>query len=241
MSSANSDKSGATDQGWAPYSGAPLDGPRRGAASGAADSLIVLVHGYGADGNDLFSLSDVLARVFPTAAFAAPNAPSRSSLNPMGYQWFPIPWIDGSSEEEMQAGFLASATALNHFLDAELARSGVAPERLALIGFSQGTMMSLEVGPRRATQIAGIVGFSGRLAAPERIESAPHRPPVTLVHGDQDEVIPVSSLYATSDALGAAGFSVRWHVSSGVGHGIAPDGLELAAGFLMEALDAKLS
>ena len=227
---------GATD--WAPYTGAPLDGPRRGAASGDAQHLIVLLHGYGADGQDLFSLSDILAERLPSAAFAAPNAPERSAANPLGYQWFPIPWIDGSSQEQMKTGFLASATALNTYLDDELARHGVAPENLALVGFSQGTMMSLEIGPRRPKQISGIVGFSGRAAIDDRIGSAPHRPPVLLIHGDRDDVIPVSDLYKTHGALGAAGFSTRMHVSVGVGHGIAPDGLALAVQFLEECFES---
>ena len=235
----NAQQGGAPD--WAAYGGQPLDGPRRGAASGKADRLIVFVHGYGADGADLFSLSDILAPKFPTAAFAAPNAPSRSAMNPMGYEWFPIPWIDGSSEAAMQAGFLAAATALHTYLDDELARHEVPREALALVGFSLGTMMSLEVGPWRAESPAAIVGFSGRAAQQERIGAGPQRPPVLLVHGDRDEVIPVTDLYKTSDALGAAGFATRWHVSQGVGHGIAPDGLQLAVEFLEDSFRSALS
>ncbi len=230
---------GAPD--WIDYDGAPLDGPRRGAASGAADRLIVFLHGYGADGADLFGLSAPLAERFPTAAFAAPNAPSRSALNPAGYEWFPIPWIDGSSEGEMRRGFLTACSALDAYLDAELARHGLASEALALVGFSQGTMMSLEVGPRRSVEIAGIVGFSGRLAEAGRIASAPRRPPVALVHGDLDEVIPISALAETREALSEAGFAVRWRVSRGIGHGVAPDGLELAANFLDEAFASRMS
>lgn len=232
---------GGAERGWTPYDGPPLDGPRGDPAQGAADRLIVFLHGYGADGADLFGLADVFAQRFPSAAFAAPNAPSRSKLNPMGREWFPIPWIDGSSEAEMRAGFLTAATALDAFLDAELARRNLGPERLALIGFSQGTMMSLEVGPRRAAGPAGIVGFSGRLAEKGRIQSAPGRPPVLLVHGDRDEVIPVDALFDTRDALAEAGFSVRWGVSRGVGHGIAPDGLLRAADFIDEIFASGVS
>lgn len=224
---------GAPD--WIENDGPMIDGPRSGAASGAADRLIVFLHGYGADGADLFGLSEPFRARFPSAAFAAPNAPSRSALNPMGYEWFPIPWIDGSSEEAMRRGFLSACSALDAYLDAELARHGLGPEALALVGFSQGTMMSLEVGPRRPGPVAGIVGFSGRLIDAGRLASAPERPPVALIHGDRDEVIPISALEETRGALAEAGFSVRWRVSRGIGHGIAPDGLALALDFLTDA------
>lgn len=210
-----------------------IDGPRLKARSGRTDSLVVLLHGYGADGNDLFGLAEPLASILPDTAFVSPNAPERCANNPMGFQWFPIPWLDGSSEAEMQAGFARADDTLNAFLDAELAANGLDESRCALVGFSQGTMMSLHVGPRRPTQLAGIVGFSGRLAtAPEPAT----KPPILLVHGDMDEMIPVSEMHDAREALAEAGFSVRWHVSHGVGHGIAPDGLQLAASFLSDIL-----
>ena len=114
---------------------------------------------------------------------------------------------------------------------------GVPPERTALVGFSQGTMMALQVGLRRKAALAGIVGFSGRLLRPERLAAEiASKPPVLLVHGDEDAMVPVASLAEAKDALTAAGVPVRTHVSRGVGHGIAPDGLGLAVGFLKETL-----
>jgi phospholipase/carboxylesterase len=214
-----------------------LSGPRRAPASGTARSLVVLLHGYGADGNDLIGLADPLSRALPDAVFRAPNAPERCRVNPMGYQWFPISWIDGSPESEMIAGFRRAAIALAAWLGQAMAEEGVTEAGTALVGFSQGTMMSLQVAPRLSRPVAGVVGFSGRLAAagPEAGEIA-SRPPVLLIHGDRDEVIPVSALDEARSALAADGFEVRWHVSRGIGHGIAPDGLALAAEFLAARL-----
>ncbi|MDT8344030.1 MAG: dienelactone hydrolase family protein [Thermohalobaculum sp.] len=212
-----------------------LTGPRRAPRSGQTTSLVILLHGYGADGNDLIGLAEPLAPYLPDTAFRAPNAPDRCRVNPMGYQWFPISWLDGSPESEMQVGFVRAAGVLDAYITAAMAQEGVGPHQTALVGFSQGTMMSLHVAPRRDVALAGVVGFSGRLSVPERLAAeARVKPPVLLVHGDQDEVIPVAALGEAHDALAAAGFPVATHVSRGAGHGIAPDGLGLALGFLMD-------
>ncbi|TVQ55398.1 MAG: phospholipase [Rhodobacteraceae bacterium] len=214
-----------------------LTGPRRAAASGATKSLVVLLHGYGADGNDLIGLAEPLAPILPDTTFISPNAPDRCGVNPMGYQWFPISWLDGSPESAMLAGFRRAAAMLDGWLTETMAREGVTEAETALVGFSQGAMMALHVGPRRATAPAGVVGFSGRLVDPGP-DAAPVRstPPVLLVHGDSDDVVPVSSLDEARSGLAALGITVRWHVSRGVGHGIAPDGLRIAAEFLHGAL-----
>lgn len=216
---------------------AMIDGPRRDAESGKAETLVILLHGYGADGADLFGLAEPLSSVLPHAAFVSPNAPERCSVNPMGYQWFPIPRLDGSSEADMQAGFEAAAATLNGYLDQVEAETGIPAAQTALVGFSQGTMMSLHVGPRRTNPLAGIVGFSGRLLVPELLEAElVSRPDVLLVHGDMDDMVPPSSLAEAATALKAAGFDVGTHMSRGVGHGIAPDGLGLALRFLQDHL-----
>ena len=205
---------------------------RREAASGRAEALVILLHGYGADGADLIGLGEMLAPALPNAAFIAPDAPSRCTVNPMGYQWFPIPWIDGSSEAEMAAGFRGAARGLDAWLTDTMAAEGVAPAQVALVGFSQGAMMSLHVAPRRPEPLAGIVAFSGRYV--EAPEAGPilSKPPVLLTHGDRDEVIPVAALHEAREALSAEGFALRWHVSPGMGHGIGQDSLGLAAEFL---------
>lgn len=214
-----------------------LSGPMREAQSGEAQSLVIFLHGYGADGNDLIGIGDVLAEHLPNTMFMAPNAPQRSAMNPMGYQWFPIPRLDGSSEADMQAGFEAAIDALNAYLDQVEAETGIPAAQTALVGFSQGTMMSLHVGPRRTAPLAGIVGFSGRLLAPELLEAeVVSKPDMLLVHGDMDDMVPPSSLSEAATALKAAGFDVGTHMSRGVGHGIAPDGLGLALRFLQDHL-----
>jgi len=207
------------------------------ALSGTATSLVVFLHGYGADGADLLGLAEPLAPHLPGAVFVAPDAPEPCRVNPMGRQWFPIPWIDGASPVEAGAGMARAAAALDAFLDARLAAEGLGPEALALVGFSQGTMMALHVALRRPAAVAGVVGFSGKLMAPERLAAEiTARPPVLLVHGDADDVVPPAEMPAAAAALRAAGVTVETHVSAGTGHGIAPDGLSLALAFLRARL-----
>jgi phospholipase/carboxylesterase len=215
-----------------------LDYGRRGPDVGAGDALVIFLHGYGADGSDLLGLADPLAPHMPGTVFVAPDAPERSAMNPMGFQWFPIPWIDGSSEEQSEAGMARAVDDLNAFLDQVMAEEGIAADRTVLVGFSQGTMMSLHVAPRRAGELAGVVGFSGRLLGPERLASeVVVRPPVLLIHGDQDEVVPPQSLPEAAEALEAAGWQeVYAHVMKGTGHGIAPDGLSVALAFMRDRL-----
>ena len=214
-----------------------LDGPRKPAASGTADSLVIFLHGYGADGNDLIGLSQPLASILPNTEFVSPNAPEPCAMSPSGRQWFPITYIDGSSMEEMMAGYGRAQEALNAFIDAEIARTGFEPSRIALVGFSQGTMMSLSVGPRREAALAGIVGFSGRLIEPEKLAAEIRsKPPVLLIHGDADEVVPPSSLKEAADALVALEVPVSAAMRPGLGHGIDERGLVAAAQFLMTCL-----
>ncbi|MGB3554229.1 MAG: dienelactone hydrolase family protein [Jannaschia sp.] len=207
---------------------------RRG-PEGAA-RLVIFLHGYGANAADLIGLADPLMPHLPDTAFLAPDAPEASAGMPGGFQWFPIPWIDGSSEEEAMAGMARAVDDLTAFLDEAMAREGVMAAQVVLFGFSQGTMMALHVGPRRSEALAGIVGFSGRLLAPETLaEEAVTRPPVLLVHGDADEVVPVQSMPQAAEALEAAGFEkVYAHLMEGTGHGIAPDGLSVALAFLRD-------
>ncbi len=218
---------------------AVLTGPRREAKSGDAKSLVIFLHGYGADGNDLIGLADPLAPHLPDTVFVAPNAPQRCANNPMGYQWFPISWLDGSPESAMIEGAEAAAKTLDWYLTETMAEEGRTPAETVVVGFSQGTMMILEVAPRRAEALAGVVGFSGRLNDAERLKAEIRsRPPVLLIHGDQDQMVPVDSIHAARKELAEAGIDVRWHISRGVGHGIAPDGLGLALRFVKERLGA---
>ncbi|HEY4077704.1 MAG TPA: hypothetical protein VGM26_12320 [Rhizomicrobium sp.] len=202
-------------------------------ARGPATHLVVLVHGYGADGNDLIDLAAHWQAVLPTVAFAAPNAPSRVPGAP-GYQWFPISRID---PHEMRKGVEVAGPALDEYLDAELARLALSPDRLALAGFSQGTMMSLHVGLRRAVKPAAIVGFSGLLAG---MPPDTDFPPILLTHGDSDTVIPPQAMFLAAGQLGLAGATVQWHLARGMGHGIDPEGLFMAGQFLALAFGGRL-
>jgi phospholipase/carboxylesterase len=200
-------------------------------------ALVVFLHGYGADGADLLGLADVLAPHLPGVGFLAPDAPERCVGGGFGFQWFPIPWLDGSPQAAAEAGLDAAAADLNGFLDARLEEAGLAPDRLVLVGFSQGAMISLHVAPRRAVPVAGVVAISGRLLRPEMLGTeALVKPPVLLLHGDQDQVVPFADMGRAGDALVAAGFPTYGHVMQGTGHGIAPDGLGATLQFIKERL-----
>jgi phospholipase/carboxylesterase len=216
-----------------------LNAERREPISGETRSVVVFLHGYGANGADLLGLADPLGEHLPDTLFIAPDAPEDCAGSPMGYQWFPIPWIDNSSEEEAERGMNSAVEDLNAFLDALMVDEDVLPEQVVLFGFSQGTMMSLHVAPRRENAIAGVVGFSGRLLSPESLaDEVVVRPPILLVHGDADDVVPVQSLPDAADALQKAGFEeVFAHIMKGTAHGIVPDGLSVALAFMRDKLN----
>lgn len=210
---------------------------RNAALSGQAKSLVVFVHGYGANGADLLDLGDALAPHLPDTAFVAPDAADRVPGAPGGYQWFPIPRFDGSSAEVAAAGLARSAADLSGFIDQRLGYEGLGPAAVALVGFSQGAMMALEVAPRRGVAMAAVVAISGRLLEPERLQAETLvRPPVLVMHGDQDAVVAFAEMGLAADALVAAGFETFGHVMKGTGHGIAQDGLATALAFLKQHL-----
>ena len=213
-----------------------LNTARKEPLSGQTRSAVIFLHGYGADGADLLGLADPLGAHLKDTLFLAPDAPERCHGNPFGLQWFPIPWLDGSSEAQAAEGLALAAADLNAFLDGLMAETGLAADRIAIIGFSQGTMMALEVAPRRAEALAGVVAFSGRLLRPEALGEVKSKPPVLLIHGDADPVVPFEEMGKAGDALVTEGFEVFGHVMKGTGHGIAPDGLTVALSFLREKL-----
>ena len=214
---------------------AELNGPRIEPRSGTARQLVVFLHGYGADGNDLIELGRAWQGALPDAAFVSPHAPHPCGQAPMGREWFPLTFRDPN---ERWTGVNAAAPALDAFLDAELQRRNLAPSALALVGFSQGTMMALHVGLRRAIAPAAIVGYSGMLVVPETVDpdtfagEIRSRPPVLLVHGDADELIPVQAIFHAVQGLAALEVPVQWHISPGVGHGIDEEGLRHGGEFL---------
>lgn len=212
-----------------------LDGPRFGpAAGGAARHLVILLHGLGADGDDLIGLAPHLARALPQAAFVSPHAPFPCDLAPSGRQWFSL---QDHSQEAMLAGVRMAAPILERFIDDELARHRLADDRLALVGFSQGTMTGLFTALRRAKACAAVVGFSGHLVGAEFLaDEIRSRPPVLLVHGDGDQVVPFRAMATAVAALEAIQVPVSAHRRPGLGHGIDDEGLALAAKALVDAL-----
>jgi phospholipase/carboxylesterase len=217
-----------------------LDGPRLGPASGgAAKQLVVFLHGYGADGNDLIALGREWARVLPHAAFVSPHAPDPCAMSPTGRQWFNLTFRD---PDEITRGVGQATPPLNAFLDAELERMRLPSKSLALVGFSQGAMLALAVGLMRAPAPAAVVGYSGALAGIDRLPEQPgDAPAILLVHGDMDEVIPVDAMLIAREQLAVAGLPVEWHVAEGVGHGIDGEGLRLGGAFLKQSFAAAIS
>jgi len=215
-----------------------LQSDRREPLSGETTSAVIFLHGYGANGADLLGLADPLAEHLPETLFLSPDAPEECAGVPFGRQWFPIPWIDGSSEEESRAGLLRATDDLMAFIDGVMVDEDLLPEQVMLLGFSQGAMMALHVAPRRDEAVAGVVAISGRMLEPEAlIDEALCKPPVLLIHGDQDQVVPVQSLPLAAQALQDAGWTeVYAHIMKGSGHGIAPDGLSVALAFMRERL-----
>ncbi len=214
------------------------DSPRLAPRSGQARQLVVFLHGLGADGHDLIELGRQWRNWLPDAAFVAPHAPDPCDGAPMGRQWFPLSLRDPA---EFWRGVNYAAPRLDAFLDAELAHHGLPASKLALVGFSQGTMMALHVGLRRATAPAAIVGYSGLVVlengkAPESLAAAIRsKPPILLVHGDQDDVLPVEMFFFTKEVLAAAEVPCQWHLSLGVSHGIDGEALRHGGLFLTQA------
>ncbi len=218
---------------------AELDGPRLEPRAGTARQLVVFLHGYGADGNDLIDIGRAWQDLIPQAAFVSPHAPEPCGQAPVGRQWFALTFRD---PDERWTGVNKAAPALDRFLEAELRRRNLPASALALVGFSQGTMMALHVGLRRATPPLAIVGYSGLLSVPQNANpdafaaEIRSRPPVLLVHGDQDDLIPVQALFQASQGLASLAVPVEWHISYGIGHGIDQEGLRHGGEFLARRL-----
>ena len=212
-----------------------LSGPSRPpAVGGKPKRLVILLHGLGADGNDLIGLAPYWAPLLPEAEFVSPNAPFPCDMAPYGYQWFSA---QDRSPAAVLAGVRAAAPMLDAFIDEALAERGLSDADLALVGFSQGTMMSLFVGLRRAQPAAGILGFSGRLLVPELLAGELRsRPRVLLVHGTEDPLVPYASLAAAETALKEAGVPVETLTCPGIGHSIDESGLRRGGMFLRDVL-----
>ncbi len=220
-----------------------IDGPRLPPKNRIAKQLVVFLHGYGADGDDLIAIGKQWQNMMPDTAFVSPHAPQICAQAPVGRQWFNLETFE---PEEQWQGVNEAAPGLNAFLDDELKRYGLDDSRLVLVGFSQGTMLALHVGLRRAKAPAGILGFSGLLVGPEflgeaRAKSPAGRPPpVLLIHGNQDELIPVEALFVSAEELAKADIPCEWHLSAGLGHGIDAGGLTHGGLFVCKCLKVEI-
>jgi phospholipase/carboxylesterase len=221
---------------------AAIDGPRVAAKSGKARQLVVFLHGFGADGADLIEIGRQWRAFLPDADFVAPHAPERCAMSPMGRQWFPLTMRD---PDERWRGVIAARPTLDAFLDAELQKRGMDERSLALVGFSQGTMMALHTGLRRRIAPRAILGYSGILVlGPHQpgAERASQQPPpsVLLVHGEEDDLIPVDALMLSANSLADMNVPTQWHLSAGLGHGIDNAGLIHGALFLAQSFGVKV-
>ena len=217
---------------------AQLSGPTAApAAGGPPRQLVVLLHGVGADGHDLIGLAPMLARRLPHAQFVAPDGPEPCDMAPYGRQWFSL---QDRRPAAMLAGARRTAPLLDAYLDGLLERHGLEEGRMALVGFSQGTMMSLFAGPRRTRPLAAILGFSGALLGAEELpQEARSRPPVMLIHGDLDDVVPVDAMFMAVEGLQTAEIPVEWIVRPGLPHSIDPEGIDAGGRFLANMLRAQ--
>ncbi len=214
-----------------------LSGPAFAPASGGpAKQLVILLHGVGADGNDLIGLAPMLSQGLPDAEFLAPNAPEPCDMAPVGYQWFSL---QDRSPDVIEAGVRAAAPLVDRYIDDNCAIRQITSDQVALFGFSQGCMMSLFVGLRRQTALAAVLGYSGALVAPGKLAGEiVSRPPVLLVHGEADPVVPHQMLAAAQAGLEAAGVDVQTVSRPGLGHGIDEAGIRKGAALLQRTLTA---
>jgi phospholipase/carboxylesterase len=214
---------------------AKIDGPRVKPINGAARQLVVILHGFGADGNDLIEIGRQWQSMLPDAAFVAPHAHEPCAMAGAGRQWFRL---TDRNPHERWSGACSAHPVIDAFIDNELASLGLTDKDLVIVGFSQGAMMALHTGLRRKVAPAGIIAFSGALIGPEHLAEATARnsagepPPILMVHGHMDEVVPVDSMFAASSQLAGAGIPSQWHLAVGLGHGIDGEGIRHGVQFL---------
>lgn len=203
-------------------------------SGGSPKQVVLLLHGFGSSGADLIALAPHWQRALPDALFLAPNAPQRLSYLSSGYQWWPL---SAFTPQALATGAASAAPAIEAFIERKLHQYGLTEANLAIVGFSQGTMMALHVGLRRPRQVAAIIGYSGMLTGGHELAHLPiTKPPVLLVYGSADPIVPVTALHAAKTELEHLGINVTTHISSGVGHSVDPVGLRMGGEFVANAL-----
>lgn len=212
-----------------------LEGPSYGPKSdGKPKQLVIMLHGLGADGNDLIGLAPHFAEHFPDAVFVSPNAPFPCDMAPFGLQWFSLQIRE---EQAILDGVKDAAPILDHFIDEQLKHYGLKEENLVLLGFSQGTMLSLYVGLRREKRLGGILGYSGALVGADMLkDEIKTNPEVCLVHGEVDEIVPFDAFKQATTALQKVGVIVHGYSREDLGHGIDPAGVAIGVEFLKRVL-----
>ena len=201
------------------------------AKSGNTKQLVIILHGWGADGANLIDIARPWGVAMPDAHFWAPNAPHVCEANPFGFQWFSL--LD-RSPAQMLAGAIDAAEHVNGLIDTKLAETGA--EQLALVGFSQGTMTALHVGLRREDVVC-ILGYSGALLdSPSMAEDITNKPPVCLIHGEEDDVVPFAAMGHAEQSLQACDITIQTHARPNLPHSIDMEGVEIGGQFLMEKL-----
>lgn len=204
-------------------------GPKNG---GKPKQLIVLLHGYGSNGRDLISLAPFWQDAAPDALFLSPDAPFPCEAG-MGHQWFSLMEY---TPEALLSGTQQAAPLLDEYLDEALQDHNLTDAALILVGFSQGTMMSLYTGPRRNAAIAGVLGYSGALIGEADLDTH-NKPPIHIIHGESDPVVTIDRYHHAVTSLTEKGFSVSGHSTPALEHSIDEQGIESGKNFISKIIN----
>ena len=195
---------------------------------------IILCHGYGGDGKDISALAINWQRFLPDAIFLCPDAPEVCSVSPQGFQWFDL---SIEKEDVIFEKSLVAEEKLTLFLDQVLSQIQLEPKNLALVGFSQGCMMSLQVGLKNKKQIGCVIGYSGKVINQKHLSNNINsKPKVFLMHGENDTIVSPMHLLEAKEYLKNQGINVKTKMFKNCEHKISVEGSSLGLGFLKKNL-----